>query len=91
MNPDRCDCSDALRETHLYIDDALEPDVRAMVEAHLVECPECSKTVTFQATLRSTITRAVVCDPLPDDLVDRLLQRLGEAGPDGPDGDVTAG
>lgn len=83
MNPGRCSCADALRGTHLYIDDALEPDARATIEAHLVDCPECSNTVAFQHTLRSTIARAVTSEPLPGDLVQRLLARLdAEPGTD---------
>lgn len=58
------------------MDDALEPDARATIEAHLLDCPDCSNTVAFQHNLRATIVRAVTSEPLPDDLVHRLLARL---------------
>ena len=76
MTAERHDCADALRGSRLYMDDALEPDARAAVEAHLAACPECSNTVAFQHTLRATVVRAVTSEPLPGDLVQRLLARL---------------
>lgn len=76
MNSGRCSCGDALRGAHLFLDEALEPESRAVIEAHLADCPECNHTVAFQTTLRATIARAVTSEPLPEDLVRRLLDRL---------------
>jgi len=83
MTAEPCSCNDALGGAHLFLDDALEPAARSMIEAHLRDCQRCNHTLAFQTNLRATIARAVTSEPLPEDLVRRLLDRLAtEPGAD---------
>lgn len=34
-------CAECQQSIHLYLDDELEPQQRAEIEAHLADCPDC--------------------------------------------------
>jgi hypothetical protein len=59
-----------------YHDDALSPEERARVRAHLSTCAHCSAVLTAYETVYATLQRAVA--PVPPDLRRNVYARIGE-------------
>jgi anti-sigma factor RsiW len=68
-------CKDFLRELSDYLDESLEGEVRAKIEAHIAECPNCW---VIADTTRKTIKIYKGMEPhaLPADVETRLMQAL---------------
>lgn len=68
-------CKDFLEHVSDYVDGAMAPDLRAQLEAHLTNCPDC--WVEFDETKMTVeIFQNVKCHPLPGDVHDRLMTTL---------------
>jgi len=52
------DCSELQEELCAYVDNELDPDDRALVEAHVSACEECAEEVASYRTLKSLVARA---------------------------------
>jgi Putative zinc-finger len=59
-----------------YHDDALSPEERARVRAHLSTCADCSAVLTAYETMYATLQRAVA--PVPPDLRRKVYARIAE-------------
>jgi len=68
-------CKHLLAELTDYLDDALEPEMRIQLEAHLAKCPNCWVVCD---TTRKTIQvfKGMEPYPLPEDVKSRLARAL---------------
>jgi anti-sigma factor RsiW len=54
MSMDAMDCNELVELVTAYLDDALDPETRARVEAHLADCEGCANYVQqFRETVRT--------------------------------------
>ena len=68
-------CKDFLHELSDYLDEALDADVRAKLEKHITECPNCW---VIADTTRKTIQiyKGMEPQPIPVDVESRLMHAL---------------
>jgi anti-sigma factor RsiW len=68
-------CKDFLRELSDYLDESVDVEVKAKLEKHMAECPNCW---VIADTTRKTIQiyKGVDPQPLPTDVQDRLMRAL---------------
>jgi anti-sigma factor RsiW len=68
-------CKDFLRELSDYLDEALDKEIRAKLEEHITECPNCWVIAdTTRKTIR--IYKGVEPHPIPSDVESRLMKAL---------------
>jgi anti-sigma factor RsiW len=68
-------CKDFLRELSDYLDEALDKEIRAKLEEHITECPNCWVIAdTTRKTVR--IYKGMEPHPIPTDVEDRLMKAL---------------
>jgi anti-sigma factor RsiW len=68
-------CKDFLKELTDYLDEATDADLRAKLEQHIAECPNCWVIAdTTRKTIR--VYKGVDLYPIPKDVEDRLMQAL---------------
>jgi anti-sigma factor RsiW len=68
-------CKDFLSELGDYLDDSTPPELRAQIEKHMHECPNCW---VICDTTKKTVKIYKGCEPqaVPDAVSDRLMQAL---------------
>ena len=68
-------CKDFLNELTDYLDECIDPEVRAKLERHMAECPNCW---VIADTTKKTIQIYKGMDPypIPLDVETRLMQAL---------------
>jgi len=68
-------CKDFLRELSDYLDESLDAEIRAKLEKHITECPNCW---VIADTTRKTIKiyKGMEPYPIPSDMQDRLMAAL---------------
>jgi anti-sigma factor RsiW len=68
-------CKDFLRELSDFLDENLDAEIRAKLEQHMTECPNCW---VIADTTRKTIKIYKGMDPypIPADVEDRLMKAL---------------
>ena len=68
-------CKDFLRELSDYLDESVDVEVRAKLEKHMADCPNCW---VIADTTRKTIQiyKGVDPQPIPTDVQDRLMRAL---------------
>ena len=68
-------CKDFLRELSDFLDESLDTEVRAKLEKHITECPNCWVIAdTTRKTIR--IYKGMEPQPIPSDIESRLMQAL---------------
>jgi anti-sigma factor RsiW len=68
-------CKDFLRELSDYLDETLDAEVRAKLESHITECPNCWVIAdTTRKTVR--IFKGMEPYPIPADVESRLMAAL---------------
>ena len=68
-------CKDFLNELGDYLDESLDPDVRAKLHQHVSECPNCWVILdTTEKTIR--VYRGMDPQTLPDDVHNRLMNAV---------------
>ena len=68
-------CKDFLRELSDYLDESLDAEIRAKLEKHITECPNCWVIAdTTRKTIR--IYKGMDPQPIPADIEGRLMQAL---------------
>jgi len=68
-------CKDFLQELSEYLDDSVEAEVRAKIEAHMLECPNC--WVICDTTKKTVkIYKGMDPQPVPADVEARLMAAL---------------
>src|SRR5260221_11719086 len=70
-------CEEVWRDISDYIDDDLDPDQRAALDQHFVECRHCEALLDGTRNVIGLYRDQRVLAP-PDGFHDRLYQRLGE-------------
>jgi len=68
-------CKDFLRELSDFLDENLDAEIRAKLEQHMTECPNCW---VIADTTRKTIKIYKGMDPypIPSDVEERLMKAL---------------
>ncbi|HEY2016205.1 MAG TPA: zf-HC2 domain-containing protein [Bryobacteraceae bacterium] len=68
-------CKDFLKELSDYLDESLDAELRAKLERHITECPNCW---VIADTTRKTIQiyRGMDAVPIPADVETRLMKAL---------------
>jgi anti-sigma factor RsiW len=68
-------CKDFLKELSDYLDEATDADLRAKLEQHITECPNCWVIAdTTRKTIR--VYKGVDVYSIPKDVEDRLMKAL---------------
>jgi len=68
-------CKDFLRELSDYLDESLDKELRAKLEKHIAECPNCWViTDTTRKTIK--IFKGMDAYPVPADVQSRLMDAL---------------
>ena len=68
-------CKDFLRELSEFLDEDLDAEVRAKLERHITECPNCWVIAdTTRKTVR--IYKGMDPYPVPKDVEERLMQAI---------------
>lgn len=87
-SPEVGGCDHVQANVWQYLDHEIDQMSCAELEAHLASCPPCRRAVEFDRRFKEVLRRCVDQQPLPQDRVqamaDRLKQRLASAQP--PDG-----
>jgi len=68
-------CKDFLHELSDYLDESLDSEIRAKLEKHITECPNCW---VIADTTRKTIHiyKGMEPQPIPSDIESRLMAAL---------------
>jgi len=68
-------CKDFLHELSDYLDESLDAEIRAKLESHITECPNCW---VIADTTRKTIQiyKGMEPQPIPSDIERRLMDAL---------------
>jgi len=68
-------CKDFIRELSDYLDESLDSEIRAKLENHISECPNCW---VIADTTRKTIQiyKGMEPQPIPSDIEQRLMVAL---------------
>ncbi len=68
-------CKDFLRELSEFLDENIDAEIRAKLERHMTECPNC--WVIADTTRRTIkIYKGMDPNPIPKDVEERLMQAL---------------
>jgi len=68
-------CKDFLSELSDYLDENIDAELRAKLEKHITECPNC--WVVADTTRRTIkIYKGMEPHPIPEDVQSRLMQAL---------------
>jgi len=68
-------CKDFLSELSDYLDETIDAELRARLEKHITECPNC--WVIADTTRRTIkIYKGMEAHPVPEDVQSRLMQAL---------------
>jgi anti-sigma factor RsiW len=68
-------CKDFLKELSDYLDESIDAEVRAKLEEHIAECPNCWVIAdTTRKTIR--IYKGMEPQPIPGDVEVRLMAAL---------------
>jgi anti-sigma factor RsiW len=68
-------CKDFLKELSDYLDESTDAELRAKLEEHITQCPNCWViTDTTRRTIR--VYKGVDLYPIPKDVEERLMRAL---------------
>ena len=77
------ECVAVLRDVWVFLDNELDPERRAVVERHLIDCPPCLDETDLGHRLKTLLHRSCGGDVAPALLRDKLVAAL-TAKTDGP-------
>ncbi len=85
---DDAECAEVLRDVWQFLDDELDPDNRAAVEAHLDGCSPCLEEANIDSKLKALLHAKCGGDRAPEQLRAKLAAHLHSvtvtsSGPDG--------
>ena len=68
-------CKEFLQELNDYLDDTVDMELRARLEAHVTECPNCF--VIFDTTKKTIrVFKGMEPQAIPEDVHSRLMRAL---------------
>ncbi len=74
-------CEDVVAVLQDYFDGSLDPELEAVIEEHLRDCPDCEGfSETYEALI--ALTGGLACDDIPDEVQRRVHAALEERRPD---------
>lgn len=74
--PEDIECAGVLRDVWLFLDDELDPENRAAVEAHLDGCSPCLEEANLDQKLKALLRGKCGGDRAPEQLRERLVAHL---------------
>lgn len=69
-------CSEVLRDVWRFLDDEMDPVIRAKVQQHLDECSPCLEEAGLERKLKELLHRKCGGDRAPDHLRQRVVASL---------------
>jgi len=73
------ECAGVLRDVWLFLDDEMDPENRARVEAHLDGCEPCLEEANLDQKLKALLHNKCGGDRAPEQLRERLAARIQSA------------
>ena len=68
-------CKDFLNDLSEYLDETLDPDIRARLHEHVTQCPNCWVILdTTQKTIK--VYKGIEAQSIPQDIHSRLMSAL---------------
>ncbi len=77
--PDRYTCEETFRRLDDYLDRALGPAERALVEAHLATCEACASEYRFERGVLDTVRDRLAHLEVPASLKEKMRRALDSA------------
>lgn len=77
--PKAYDCAETFRRLNDYLDRALPPEERILVEAHLAECVNCAREYRFEQDVVDQVRGALHRLDAPEDLLRKVSEQLDAA------------
>lgn len=80
-HPHQTPCNEVLSALFLYLDHEIDqPSQVQAIEIHLQECPPCGERLEVERRVHDLVSRTCSCgcDPAPDQVRQRVMQRLTE-------------
>jgi mycothiol system anti-sigma-R factor len=78
---DELGCRETLREISRYVDGECLQELTVQLEAHVEGCEDCHDHLEFRRHVKLLIAKKCAGDQLPDELVERIRQRIRSAPP----------
>ena len=72
------ECAGVLKDVWLFLDDEMDPDNRAAVEAHLDGCEPCLEEANLDQKLKALLHTKCGGDRAPEQLRAKLAARLSQ-------------
>ncbi|MDH3497554.1 MAG: anti-sigma factor [Gemmatimonadota bacterium] len=79
MTPNRLTCEETFRRLNDYLDRALSPEEKRLVEEHLETCAGCAREFRFEMSLLDNLRAKLSRIDIPEDMLARITRRLEEA------------
>jgi mycothiol system anti-sigma-R factor len=76
FGPGGLDCSEALNEVFLYLDDETDEAKRSQIRQHLADCAPCFRLYGLEADVKSLVARSCGGDHAPEELRLRIQARI---------------
>lgn len=73
------DCAETFRRLDDYLDRALPPDERRLVEAHLAQCVQCAREYRFEQDVVDHVRGTLRRLDAPGDLLRKVAEQLEAA------------
>ncbi|GAA4535131.1 MULTISPECIES: mycothiol system anti-sigma-R factor [Nonomuraea] len=74
--PHETDCREVLDRVYEYLDGELTAGDVADIRVHLDECGPCLEEYDLDKAIKQLVAKKCGCDPVPDDLRDKVLARI---------------
>ncbi|WP_067169094.1 mycothiol system anti-sigma-R factor [Microtetraspora niveoalba] len=76
------DCGEVLDRVYSYLDGELDDSRRAEIRQHLDECGPCLEEYGLEKVVKQLVAKHCGCDPVPQDLRDKILARIAQVRAD---------
>lgn len=84
-------CADGRELLHAYADDELDVATARQLEAHLADCPGCSRALEAARAVKTAVSNPALYHRAPAGLRDRILKSVAEVAPEAPAARVRPG
>jgi mycothiol system anti-sigma-R factor len=74
-------CRETLREISRYVDGECLQELTAKLEDHLEDCSDCHDHLEFRRHMKLLIAKKCGGESLPEDLAERIRQRIRSGPP----------
>jgi mycothiol system anti-sigma-R factor len=77
--PHETPCSEVLARVYSYLDGELDEGGCSEIKDHLDECGPCLQEYGLEEAVKKLVHKSCGCDPVPDDLRDKVMDRIRKA------------